>query len=468
MTEKPQLFGTDGIRGRAGEYPLDRRTLFHLGAAIANVLARHRTGKPPRLLLGRDTRESSPWIAGTVAAGLESAGACVINAGILTTPAVAFLVREHGWDAGVVVSASHNPYTDNGVKVLASSGIKLSEDWEIEIEEELMRAGQLSVPTAEPDGDYDHHPASRLAEELKGEYLRWLARLAPGTAALRRFRCVVDCANGAASELAPKLLEQLGIEAHILHASPDGRNINQACGSVHPEEMARRTAREGADLGVAFDGDADRAIFAGRNGQVLNGDFVLYVSALERKRRDALPHNLVVGTLMTNLAVELALAQHGITLRRAAVGDKYVLEEMLRSGAELGGEPSGHIIFASLARGGDGFVTFLEVLRLVTESGKPLEELAAGLHLFPQIIRNVRVAEKPPLESLEELHRAIADCRRQIGARGRVVVRYSGTEPFARVMVEAEDANLVEHHAGCIAQAIEASLGVQRTGREQN
>jgi phosphoglucosamine mutase len=270
---------------------------------------------------------------------------------------------------------------------------------------------------------------------------------------------VADCAHGAASRVVPELVKKLGIEARVLHATPNGRNINLGCGSLHPEVMAQETKVAGVDLGVAFDGDADRAIFATREGRIVDGDHVLYACALHFSERNSLKGASVVGTLMTNLGLELALARHGIALKRTAVGDKYVLEEMLRSGINLGGEPSGHIIFADISLAGDGLITLLQVLRLLDETGKSLEELVRGLKQFPQIIRNVRVRRKPPLESIPEIAQAITDCQREFGEQGRVVVRYSGTENVARVMVEAEAAEAVERHAARIAAAIDSVLG---------
>jgi phosphoglucosamine mutase len=377
----------------------------------------------------------------------------------LTTPGIAILTRQQGFDAGAVVSASHNPYNDNGIKVLAADGMKPREDYELEIEHELAKAQSLAIQPSDLANVGGARRASSQAEALRAEYIAWLRRLAPHP--LNGMRLVMDCANGAACEIAPKLVESLGMRVRSLHASPNGRNINQECGSLHPEGMARATAIEEADLGVAFDGDADRAIFATREGRILNGDFVLYLAAVSRQQRGALPNHLVVGTLMTNLALERALAMHSISLKRTAVGDKFVLEEMLRSGAEVGGEPSGHVIFSNLSLAGDGLVTLLEVLRLMVESGESLGQLAAGLKLFPQTIRNLRVLEQPPMETLPGVSRAIEDCRRAIGARGRVVVRYSGTEPLVRVMVEGEDAGQVDACAQRIVAAIEASLGAQ-------
>jgi phosphoglucosamine mutase len=352
-----------------------------------------------------------------------------------------------------MVSASHNPYEDNGIKVLSNSGMKLPEPWEMEIEQELQT---IATPAAAWAG------AELPAEpRLLDDYVEFLLRLVPEGWNLSRFRLVVDCAHGASSRVVPEILGRLGIEACILHAAPDGRNINLGCGSLHPEIMAGETQAAAAALGVAFDGDADRAIFATGRGRIADGDHVLYVCARHLHRHGQLKGGGVVGTLMTNLGLELALARWGISLKRTAVGDKYVLEEMLRSGMNLGGEPSGHIIFSDISLAGDGLITLLEILRVLDETGETLEKLVSDLRQFPQIIRNVRVRTKPPLESVPEVAQAVAECQREFGARGRVVVRYSGTEKVARVMVEAEEAEAVERHAAQIASAIESTLGVR-------
>jgi phosphoglucosamine mutase len=310
----------------------------------------------------------------------------------------------------------------------------------------------------------DCEPPLETAPSLLEDYLERLLRLIPADVALSQYRLVVDCAHGAAYWVVPKLLRCLGVEAHLLHVEPNGRNINLGCGSLYPQVMAKATQALSADLGVAFDGDADRAIFATREGKLIDGDYVLSIMAPFLQGRGTLQGSAVVGTLMTNLALEIALAEHGIGLKRTAVGDKYVLEEMLRSGINLGGEPSGHIIFTHLSLAGDGIITLLEVVQLMVETRQPFEELTRTFKPFPQIIRNVRVKQKTPLESIPEVTRAIAECRSEIGEQGRVVVRYSGTEPLARVMVEAAEAGMVEHHAACIAQAIDAILGIQGTG----
>ncbi len=450
MIDKPQLFGTDGMRGVAGRYPLDRGTVWKLGRALGAVLEKRVEKRPLEAILGEDTRESSAGISGILAAGLRSSGVEVVYAGVITTPGVVFLTRHHGFACGIVVSASHNPYQDNGIKIFSESGMKFPESVELEIE----RALDQLVVGREP-ADLPLEPEPRLVNE----YVEYLQKLFPDGLRLSKYRLVVDCAHGAAFRVVPALLGKMGIEARVLHAEPNGRNINLECGSLHPHIMAEETRSSAADLGVAFDGDADRAIFATREGRIADGDHVLFAAARFFEPRGLLKRRAVVGTLMTNLGLELALGQAGISLKRTAVGDKYVLEEMLRSGINLGGEPSGHIIFADLSLVGDGIITFLQVLRMLAETGKSLDELVSGFKPFPQIIRNVRVREKPALESIPEVARAINECRQEFGGRARVVVRYSGTEPLARVMVEGEQAEAVERHAARIAEAIGSALG---------
>jgi phosphoglucosamine mutase len=449
MSEKPHLFGTDGVRGVAGRYPLDRETVVKLGGALGVVLASDAWSRRPEVLLGQDTRASSPWIARALAAGLRAAGAEVAYAGVMTTPGVAFLTRHHGFAAGVMVSASHNPYQDNGIKVFSGEGTKLPEPEEVEIE----RALKSFPAAASVEAELDFTPG------LREEYLSFLESLAPSGNHISSLRLVVDCAHGSASAVAPGFFGRLGIEARILNASPDGRNINLHNGSLHPAAMAAETHSSGADLGVAFDGDADRVTFAAQSGRILDGDHVLYASAPFMKERSQLKGGAVVGTLMTNLGLEISLHAHGIGLRRTAVGDKFVLEEMLRSGINLGGEPSGHIIFSDVSTAGDGFVTVLQMLRLLSVTGEAADELMRDYRPFPQVIRNVRVKRKPPLESVPEVASAVARCQDDLENRGRVVLRYSGTEPLARVMVEGEPASAVEHHATDIAAAIEGSIG---------
>lgn len=449
MATKPELFGTDGIRGVAGQYPLDQATVLKIGSALGLVLKN--SSEPARVVLGKDTRESNEWISLALSAGLASTGVEVADAGIITTPGVAFLTRQHEFSAGVMVSASHNPYQDNGIKIFSPAGTKLPEDRELEIESLIK-----SLPGVP---DLRLKPAPTVPGWV-GEYVDHLVSLIPAGVDFSGFRLVVDCANGAACRVLPLLLARLGVKAQILNAEPSGQNINLDCGSLHPEKLVETTRSTGADLGVAFDGDADRAMFATREGRVADGDHVLYAIAPFLQRHGNLKGGAVVGTLMTNLALEIALGRHEIGLKRTAVGDKYVLEEMLRSGISLGGEQSGHIIFSDLSLAGDGMITLLEVLRLLAETGESFGDLLRGYQPFPQLIRNVRVREKRPLESIPSVAQAIAECSTELHGRGRAVVRYSGTEPLARVMVEGEDAAAVQDHTARIAAAIEGALGI--------
>jgi len=457
---KPRLFGTDGVRGIAGEYPLDQAMVWRLGAALGNVLAADGpAGAPVGVVLGRDTRESGEWLAGCVAAGLMASGAEVSDAGVITTPGVAFLTRHHGFTAGVVISASHNPYRDNGIKVLSRSGTKLPESVEMRIEDALDEAE--SPPAGLGRSGWQPKPVPHLADD----YLDFLERSAGNLTALRGHRLVMDCAQGAAFRLGPALMDRLGIKTKVLNAAPDGRNINRDCGSMHPGVVAAATRDSGAELGVAFDGDADRAIFATASGRVVDGDHVLYLVSRFLEERGELKGRGVVGTLMTNFALERALSDRGLALKRTPVGDRYVLEEMLRSEINLGGEASGHVIFSDISLAGDGLLTLLEVLRIVGGTGQSLEELVADYEPLPQLIVNVRVRSKPALESLAAVAEAMSRCRGEIDGNGRLVVRYSGTEPLARVMVEAEDEATVRRHAGAIAGAIEESIGVGADGQ---
>jgi phosphoglucosamine mutase len=460
MSIRPQLFGTDGIRGVAGRHPLDRQTVASLGLALAEVLAGVSVAKKPQVLLGEDTRESSTWIGRVLAGALQEGGASVVSAGVFTTPGVAFLTRHYGFSAGIMVSASHNPFEDNGIKIFSTSGTKLPEPLELEIEQAMSAAMHFRTSLSKVAKAAKAAEAEMQTElSLRQAYLHFLASLVPASDHISRFRLVVDCAHGAASGLVPEFLKLLEIPARIIHAEPDGRNINRGAGSLHPEKVAALTQSAGADLGVAFDGDADRSIFASRHGRVCDGDHVIFAMAPFLNARGRLKGEAIVGTLMTNLALELALREKAIGLKRTAVGDKFVLDEMLRSGINLGGEPSGHIIFADVSLAGDGIITLLQMLRLLSETGETLDELVRDFRPFPQLILNVRVSQRTPLESVLEVADAVARCEEEMAGRGRVVVRYSGTEPVARVMVEGESAKRVEFHASQIATAIQRTLG---------
>jgi len=446
-----KLFGTDGIRAIAGEAPLDKRTIYAVGVALATKLAE--AHHPVRIVLGMDTRESGPWIAATLTAGLRAAGAAVESAGVLTTPAIAFLARKHGFSAGVVISASHNPWQDNGIKIFAHDGYKLPDEVELGIEDEIARV--LATNSSVPDD-----PAlPEVNESFRADYIRFLLEAVPGISLDNR-HIVLDCANGAASSVAPQLFETLQGTVDVTHASPDGRNINEHCGALHPEIVAAQVKVSAASMGITFDGDADRALFSDENGNVVNGDAIMLACARDLQARGELAHNLVVATTMSNMGLEAAFARSGIRMLRAPVGDKYVLEEMRKSGASLGGEQSGHILFPARATTGDGLLTALLVLDLVHRSHKTLGQLIADLTNYPQIILNVKVREKLPLNTFPTIVAAIAAAESDLSTTGRVVIRYSGTEALARVMIEAESADAMHHHATTIANAIRTELGV--------
>jgi len=446
-----KLFGTDGIRAIAGQSPLDAPTIYAIGLALAHTLSIKTSS--PRVLLGMDTRESSEWIAATLTAGLIRGGASVESAGVITTPAIAFLTKTHGFAAGVVISASHNPWQDNGIKLFGPDGYKLPDSVEIDIEEEIFRrleATKTTPPQTVP-------PAVNEAD--RAEYVRFLLAAVPGLS-LDGKRIVIDCANGAASSVAPQLFSSLEGEVVITHASPDGRNINEACGALHPEVVASQVKSCQASMGITFDGDADRALFADEHGCVVNGDAVLLLAARDLQARGLLTNSTVVATTMSNMGLEAALKRSGIEMLRAAVGDKYVLEQMITTGAALGGEQSGHIIFTGRSTTGDGLLTALLLLDIVHRSGKSLAQLTKDLKVFPQVIVNVRVREKKPLEAIPTVAAAIRAAEVELADSGRVVIRYSGTEALARVMIEAESEPLMRRHAGTIAAAIQAELGI--------
>ena len=458
-----KLFGTDGIRAVAGEPPLDANTVYTIGVALAYTLAKSAQAQanPPRVLLGMDTRESSDRIAATLTAGLNAGGASVENAGVITTPAVAHLTHTHGFAAGIVISASHNPWQDNGIKLFGPDGFKLPDATELAIETEifarLAQADAASSNAAEKAWQSATAPAVKEAD--RAEYIRFLLASVPGLS-LDNHRLVIDCANGAASAVAPQLFADLGGTAVITHAHPDGRNINAGCGALHPEVVAAEVVKHKASFGITFDGDADRVMFADETGKVVNGDAVLLLAGRDLHAQGKLANNTVVATTMSNMGLEAALGRSGIQMLRAPVGDKYVLEQMLATGATLGGEQSGHIIFSGRSTTGDGLLTALLVLDIVHRSGKSLAELTADLKVFPQVIVNVKVREKRPLESIPSVAKSIADAEQALHGTGRVVIRYSGTEALARVMIEAEDEAAMRHHATAIADAIQDVLGI--------
>ncbi len=442
-----QLFGTDGIRGVAGEYPLDAATIYAFGMALGQDVAR--AGGAPEILIGTDTRESGPEIAAVVAGGLESRGVRVRYAGVITTPGVAHLTRTGPFAAGVMISASHNPYRDNGLKVFGHSGFKLPDAEEDAIEQEIFRLLQNPVPPR----------ATRLEadESLDRGYGEYLL----STAAVRfdGLKIALDCGNGAAYRLAPELFCRLGAEVAAMGVEPNGRNINLECGALHLERLQQTVPAAGADFGVAFDGDADRAIFVSRAGHIVNGDGVLLSVARAFKQAGRLPDHTVVSTVMANLGLEKSLAREGIRMVRTAVGDKYVLEEMVRLGAALGGEQSGHVIFREYATTGDGMLTALRLFEIARCAGTGLDELIADMEVYPQRLVNVRVRERKSLHEVPAVAREIRRVEEAFAGSGRVLVRFSGTEPLARVMVEGLDEQQVESYSESIAEAIRSTMG---------
>ena len=443
-----KLFGTDGIRAVAGQSPLDSATVHAIGLALAKSL-----GVSPRILMGQDTRESSDWIAATLTSGLTQGGATVESAGVITTPAIAFLTAKHGFAAGIVISASHNPWEDNGIKLFGPDGYKLPDATELQIEDEIFR--QLAVNAAVSD----HPTPPPINESDRAEYIQFLLAAVPGLS-LDNHRIVIDCANGAASAVAPQLFADLGGVVLITHASPTGRNINEQCGALHPKVVAEEVVKHKAAMGITFDGDADRALFADEHGNVVNGDAVLLLAARDLQARGLLANDTVVATTMSNMGLEAALKRSGIKMLRAPVGDKYVLEQMQATGASLGGEQSGHIIFTGRSTTGDGLLTALLLLDILHRAGKSLAELLTDLKTFPQVILNVKVREKRPLDTIPTVVETIAAAEQALADSGRVVIRYSGTEALARVMIEAESEPLMRHHAEAIANAIRNEIGV--------
>jgi len=443
------LFGTDGIRGVAGQFPLDRKTAHAVGFALGEWI--RRSNLEPRVVIGMDTRESGLWLASEVAAGLSAQKIRPDFAGVTTTPGIAYLAKTGPYAAGVMISASHNPYQDNGIKLIGHNGYKLPDQQEENLETAILAAASNGGPA----------PSLPIDPGLDRTYVDHLAATLP--AGLSGLKIVADCANGSASVLAPELFQRLGARVHTTHCSPNGRNINLNCGSLHLDGLRDAVREHSADVGVAFDGDADRALFVASSGKIVDGDAVLLLAATHLNRQNRLTGSdgrpVVVSTVMSNLGLERALASHGIQMIRTPVGDKYVLEEMIRRGAVLGGEQSGHIIFHQFATTGDGMLTALRVFEVMLESGQTLDALTSELEVYPQLLVNVRVRERKPLDQLPAVAAEIRAAESSFGDSGRVLVRFSGTEPLARVMVEGPDLARVEHFANRIADQIRADLG---------
>jgi len=465
-----KLFGTDGMRGEAGSFPLDAATVRAAGRSLAAHLSAAQ-GRAAHVVTGRDTRESGTWIERAFVEGARAAGASCESAGIITTPGVAFLTRTLPADAGVVISASHNPFHDNGIKIFSPTGRKLDDATERLIEADIHAGRSKNESAALTNDEGDSAETTKAAEfahetddapaaaSLRGLYLDYLSGEVATGLRLEGLSVVVDCANGAAFELAPALMSRLGASARVINHTPDGRNINRDCGSLDMSGLRRRVLDEDAHFGVAFDGDADRALFVDARGELVDGDATLWVLAKQLAAQGRLGGGRVVATVMSNIGLELALRSRGIELLRTDVGDKYVLEELLRTGAEVGGEQSGHIIFPRVSLAGDGLLTALSLLRVMRETGQPLHELTEGFTRYPQVLINVRVREKLPFDEVEEIARCARETEAKLGARGRLLLRYSGTEPLARVMIEGPEQDEIDRLAEGLASVIRQSLG---------
>ena len=434
-----RLFGTDGVRGLAGKYPLDVPTIRRLGAALTRALGHGRTGV--RFLSGRDTRESGPWIERELGVGIRSQGGTLVSAGVIPTPAVAYLTPRMAYTAGTVISASHNPFEDNGIKVFSGSGEKFTEALESQVES-IMADTSWGDPKECVPKEYVVSGFSRTDIEHvdhRSEYLSHLLRIVQPDDRWTGTTLAIDCANGATSTMAPWVFERLGFTVDCIGCEPDGRNINLGCGSTVPGRLVEAVVKGGHRFGVAFDGDGDRAIFVDERGRIVDGDAVLLICARQMKAEGRLKGNAVVATVMSNIGLELALRDEGIDLVRCPVGDKNVMDELLKRGLSLGGEQSGHVIFADYLFTGDGLATSLHVLRTLAATGRELGDLASALIVFPQVLLNLRVDRKVDLKTVPTIAATMSSVESRLAGHGRLLVRYSGTEPLLRVMLEGRD-----------------------------
>ena len=446
-----KLFGTDGMRGEAGTFPLDRETIEIVGSSLARQF-RENLGRNPRFVSGRDTRESGTWIEEAFRTGAASENAVCESAGVFTTPGIAFLTKKFDFDAGIVISASHNPYQDNGIKIFSPTGKKIDGETEREIENDIFGNGKRKTE----NGKFIKIDDSKAAE-FQDAYLDYLSK-GFSNLSLENFKMVVDCANGAACELAPKLFERLGAEVIAVNNQPDGTNINKNCGSLHLENLQEKVLEEKADFGVAFDGDADRALFVDEKGNLVDGDATLWIMAQYLQEHGKLGNGKVIATVMSNIGLEIALKAKNIELIRTSVGDKYVLEELLKTGSAIGGEQSGHIIFPKKSLVGDGMMTTLFLLEAIYEKGKTFSGMTEGFTRYPQILVNVKVREKLPFEDVSTIAEASKHLESKLNGKGRLLLRYSGTENLARVMIEGENQVKIEAQANHLAEVIRTSL----------
>lgn len=446
-----RLFGTDGIRGIANVEPMTVETAMRIGRGTA-YLFKGKSGHRPKIVIGKDTRLSGYMLENAIASGVCSMGVDVLLVGPLPTPGIAFITRSMRADAGVVISASHNPFQDNGIKIFSSDGFKLPDELEARIEE-LISSDEMDLlrPTAQEVGK-----AFRV-DDAKGRYIVFLKASFPAELSLEGMKVVVDCANGAAYKVAPLVLEELGAQVIPIGVDPDGENINKGCGALHTELICRVVRQEGANLGIALDGDGDRAMLCDEKGRVVDGDRVMAMAALEMDARGRLNHRTVVSTVMSNMGLEVALRRRGIRLIRTPVGDRYVVEEMQRGGFNLGGEQSGHVLFLDHTTTGDGIITALQVMTLMCRKGRPLSELASVMECYPQVLRNIPVRDKRPVEEIRGFVRMIRQAEERLGNEGRILVRYSGTEPLLRIMVEGQDDRLINVIASELEEVIRQS-----------
>lgn len=452
-----RLFGTDGVRGKAGDYPLDHETVARLGAALVRAM-RPSAGlggggseaRPLRFIIGRDTRESGDWIERELGRGVHAEGAAITTAGVIPTPATAYITRALGFDAGLVISASHNPFEDNGIKVFSGRGEKFTDALERHVEA-IVADASWQVPAG------GLPPVDRT--DVLDAYIGHTRLAFPDPSRLGAFKLAIDAANGATTTVAPRLFREMGFDTTVIGDEPDGRNINLGCGSTHPERLGALVREGGFRMGVAFDGDGDRAIFVDHEGRVVDGDAVMLMCARHMKSQGRLNGNALVATVMSNIGLEIALRESGIALVRCPVGDKYVMEEMIKRGISMGGEQSGHIIFSDHLFTGDGIATALNVLRTMADTGRELADLAAELVAYPQVLVNVRVRERTPLDSVPAIAEAIQRIEGRLAGQGRLLVRYSGTEPLLRVMIEGKDQQEIQGWAREIADIVTHHLG---------
>jgi len=454
-----KIFGTDGVRGVANVEPVTAETALKLGRAAAYVFAelnprRTPAGARPKIVLGKDTRLSGYMLENALVAGITSLGADVLLIGPLPTPGVAYITRSLRADAGIVLTASHNPYEDNGIKFFRHDGYKLDDQIEARIEQ-LVFTGEIDTirPTANKIGR-----ATRIDDAL-GRYVEFAKASFPRKVSLEEMRVSVDVANGAAYKSTPCILRELGADVTVSHNEPNGMNINDVCGSTHPEEIQRIVQRNGADVGITHDGDADRVLLCDENGAIVDGDEILAIAAVDLLRRGQLRDNTLVATVMSNFSLDETIAANSGKVVRTKVGDRYVIEEMIKQNFNLGGEQSGHIIFRDFTTTGDGIISALQILRIMHETGQPLSKLAACLEKYPQTQRNLMVKSKPPLEELHEVIKLVSQTEKELAGRGRVLLRYSGTEPKIRLLIEGRDLDKIDLHANRIAEAIQNAIG---------